>query len=135
MDKLSKKERSELMSRVRISGTDIEEKLLKLVKLLWKIERYRKNVKKLPGKPDIVFLKSKIAIFADGDFWHGRNFKKWRKKVPKFWLDKITNNMERDLRQTKELKKMGYKVLRFWGSDIKKSSKVISKKIKNKLLL
>ena len=133
MDKLSKKERSELMSRIRVSGTDIEEKLNELVRYFWRTERYRKNVKKLPGKPDIVFSKSKIAIFADGDFWHGRNFKKWKNKIPKFWIEKITKNIERDIRQTKKLKKMGFKVLRFWGTDIKKNSKIVLKKIKNKL--
>ena len=129
----SKKERSELMSRIRVSGTDIEEKLNELVRYFWRTERYRKNVKKLPGKPDIVFSKSKIAIFADGDFWHGRNFKKWKNKIPKFWIEKITKNIERDIRQTKKLKKMGFKVLRFWGTDIKKNSKIVLKKIKNKL--
>jgi DNA mismatch endonuclease Vsr len=120
MDKFTKEVRSAMMSRVRTSGTDIELGLLKSVRHLWRKERYRANVKNLPGKPDIVFPKSKIAIFADGDFWHGKNFNKWKKKIPKFWQKKISLNMARDKRDTKNLISAGYRVLRFWGSVIKK---------------
>lgn len=129
-DVFTPKKRSEIMSLVKTKGTDIEDKLCEIVRPLWKIERYRKNVSNLPGKPDIVFVRSKIAIFADGDFWHGRDFKKWRKNIPKFWQKKILSNVNRDSRQTKELKKLGYKVLRCWGSDIKKRRKVFFKIVK-----
>jgi len=129
MDRFSKKERSVLMSKIKTSGTDIEEHLLKCVKQFWAKEHYRKNLKSLPGKPDIVFTKSKIAIFADGDFWHGKDYKEWGKKIPSFWKKKISNNIARDLKQTAELKKRGYKVLRFWGSSIKKNPQVITQKI------
>lgn len=117
------------MSRVKTSGTDIEAYLAECIKPLWKKERYRKNVKNLPGKPDIVFPKSKVVIFADGDFWHGKNFKKWRKSVPDFWKNKIASNMERDQKQTEALKESGYRVLRFWGSFIKKSPSEVKLKI------
>lgn len=129
MDRFSKKERSVLMSKIKTSGTDIEEYLLKCVKQFWTKEHYRKNLKSLPGRPDIVFTKSKIAIFADGDFWHGKDFENWKRKVSPFWKKKITSNLVRDLEQTAELKKRGYKVLRFWGSSIKKNPKIITKKI------
>ena len=129
MDRLSKKERSILMSKIRTSGTDIELALLQCVRPLWSIERYRKNVRSLPGKPDIVFPKSKVAIFADGDFWHGRNFDKWKEALPEFWQKKIASNIVRDVRDTKVLRKMGYKVLRFWGSQIKKNPKLIRQRI------
>ncbi len=69
-----KKKRSEIMSSVRTKDTDIEQMLRKIAKEFWRDHRYRLNVKELPGKPDVVFLKEKVAIFADGDFWHGRNF-------------------------------------------------------------
>jgi DNA mismatch endonuclease (patch repair protein) len=121
MDRLSKTERSKLMARVRVKDTDIEKILGEIIKPLWKIERYRKNVKTLPGRPDIVFPKSKIAIFADGDFWHGHYYKKEKHKWDIFWQDKIKKNVSRDNRQKQELKGLGYKVIRFWGSDLKKN--------------
>ena len=85
MDRLSKQQRSALMAKVRVKDTDIEKLLGEIVRPFWKKERYRKNVKSLPGKPDIVFPESKIAIFADGDFWHGKGFKKWKSEISVFW--------------------------------------------------
>ena len=133
MDRFSKEERSILMSKVRVTGTDIERHLLRYVKPLWVKERYRKNLRTLPGKPDVVFLKSKVAVFADGDFWHGKDFGKWGKKIPTFWQKKIASNIARDLAQTKALKKQGYKVVRFWGSVIKKNPQIIIVKIERTL--
>ena len=132
MDRHTKEQRSFNMAQVRVCDTDIELILQKIIRSLWKIKRYRKNVKNLPGKPDIVFPKSKIVIFADGDFWHGKDFKKWKRKISPFWQKKIASNMERDGKQNKALKKQGYRVLRFWGSYIKKNpEKVIGKIQKN----
>lgn len=133
MDRITKQQRSSLMTRVRVKDTDIEKLLLREARLFWKKERYRKNVKELPGKPDIVFPKSKIVIFADGDFWHGKNFKKWKFQIPSFWRKKISGNILRDRTQTKLLSKMGYRVLRFYGSEIKKSPIYIRKLIKQSL--
>lgn len=121
MDRFSKEERSKLMSKVRVTGTDIEKHLLQCVKPLCTKERYRRNLQTLTGKPDIVFPRSKVAVFADGDFWHGKDFSKWRRRVPPFWQKKIASNIKRDAAQIKALKKLGYKVLRFWGSEIKKN--------------
>ena len=112
------------MSSNRGSDTKPE---LKLRKALWKLGfRYRKNYKGLPGTPDIVFLKRKIAIFVDGDFWHGNNWKlRGRKSLEDelnryrdYWREKILRNIERDKRVTKDLEKDGWKVLRYWESDI-----------------
>ncbi len=119
MDRISKKQRSSLMAKVRVKDTDIEIFLGDIVKPFWKRERYRKNVKTLPGKPDIVFPESRVAIFADGDFWHGKDFKKWKSKIPVFWQRKIASNIKRDRIQNKILRKSGYCVLRFYGSKIK----------------
>jgi DNA mismatch endonuclease, patch repair protein len=87
--------------------------------------RYRKNVKTLPGKPDIVFVKARVAIFCDGDFWHGRDWVNLRFKLergtnPDYWIAKIKSNIERDLRNNKLLSEAGWLVIRFWETDIKK---------------
>lgn len=130
MDILSKKARSALMSKIKTRGTDIELSLNRSIRPLWKKERYRKNPKNLPGKPDVVFPKSRIAIFADGDFWHGRAFQKYRNKLSKFWKEKIRSNIMRDRQQVIALKKMGFKVMRFWGTEIKKNPEAIAGRIR-----
>ena len=84
--------------------------------------RYRKNYKALPGKPDIAITKYRIAIFCDSSFWHGRDFDK-KKPVDtnhEYWDSKITKNMKRDLDVNRQLKEMGWLVLRFWDIEINK---------------
>lgn len=129
MDRLSKKARSVLMSSVRTSGTDIEQGLVRCVRVVRDRGRYHRNVKTLPGKPDIVFDKYKIAIFADGDFWHGKDFIRKHSQLTPFWRKKIKLNILRDRRDNAALRRRGYKVLRFWGSVIKKNSDKVSEKI------
>ena len=129
MDIFSKKERSAIMSRVKSSGTNIELRLLGCVRPLWKIERYRRNAKNVPGKPDIVFPRSKIAVFADGDFWHGRNYERESRGYKKFWRNKIAINIERDTKVNKRLRKEGWKVLRFWKTGILKDPEKCAQKI------
>jgi DNA mismatch endonuclease (patch repair protein) len=129
MDRLTKEKRSALMKSVGTKNTDIEKLLGDIVRPLWKKERYARNVRNLSGKPDIVFRKSKIVVFADGDFWHGREFDKWGKRIPDFWKRKIASNIVRDKRQVIDLRKQGYKVLRFWGSVIKKRPERVKRKI------
>lgn len=87
--------------------------------------RYRIHYRKIAGSPDIVFVKQKIAIFIDGDFWHGRNHGKKRKKRlrKKFWRDKIETNIRRDLRVNRRLRKEGWRVIRIFESDLKKDLK------------
>lgn len=88
--------------------------------------RYRRNYKKLPGSPDVAITKYKIAVFADGEFWHGYHWeekKKHLKRNRQYWIHKIESNMARDKRQTKWLQKHGWIVLRFWGRMIKKHPK------------
>jgi DNA mismatch endonuclease, patch repair protein len=86
--------------------------------------RYRKNVSDLPGRPDILFLGARIAVFCDGDFWHGRDWEARRQKLGRgtnsaYWLAKIHGNIERDQRNTRRLQEMGWTVLRFWESQIR----------------
>ncbi len=99
--------------------------------------RFRKNYDKLPGKPDIVFTKVKLAIFCDGDFWHGNN---WRIRglssfedelagYSEYWKNKITTNIERDNIVNDRLKNQGWTVIRFWESDIRKNVEVCAELI------
>jgi len=114
--------RHKIMSRIRSNGTSIE---LLLCKALWREGiRYRKNLKTLPGKPDIAITKYKIAVFCDGEFWHGKNWESNKNKIKEnhdFWVAKIERNIARDNKNEKKLANMGWTVLRFWGRDIKKN--------------
>ncbi|MBN8960603.1 MAG: very short patch repair endonuclease [Rhizobiales bacterium] len=92
--------------------------------------RFRKNVKSIAGRPDIVFGPKKVAVFIDGDFWHARvlaegSLEKLREslrtKNRDYWLEKFTRNRMRDLAVTSELEAAGWRVLRFWESDVKKN--------------
>lgn len=123
MDVLTKEQRHKNMSRIKGRDTVIE---VKLRKLLWhKGYRYKKNVDSLPGKPDIVLTKYKVAIFCDGEFFHGKNWEELREHLKnsnnsQFWISKIARNIDRDDEVNKKLTAMGWTVLRFWGEDIKK---------------
>ena len=114
-----------IMSSVKSKNTRPE---LALRKALWKKNyRYRVNYKDLPGRPDIVFTKYKIAVFCDGDFWHGHNWairgmsslEEELKTYSEYWRTKILRNIERDHENNVELKSLGWTVVRLWESDIK----------------
>lgn len=123
-DVLTPEQRRKNMQNIRNKDTKIE---IKLRKALWeKGYRYRKNYKKLPGKPDIVLTKYKIAIFCDGEFFHGKDWESQKKRLEnsnnrEFWITKIEQNIKRDEEINKQLKFLGWTVLRFWGTDIKKN--------------
>lgn len=120
MDVLSKEQRRKNMQKIKGRDTSIE---LLLRKALWeKGYRYRKNYRKLPGSPDIVLTKYKIAIFCDGEFFHGKDWERLRARLEKgdkgeYWITKISRNMQRDSEINGKLLCMGWKVLRFWGDD------------------
>jgi DNA mismatch endonuclease, patch repair protein len=84
---------------------------------------YRLHCAGLPGNPDIIFPKQRVAIFCDGDFWHGRDLKNRIAKLARghnasYWVAKIQKNAERDRRQTRALEESGWVVLRFWETDV-----------------
>lgn len=109
-------QKSKNMKAVKSHDTKIE---VTLRKALWhKGIRYRKNYKLYSCKPDIVITKNKIAIFCDGDFWHGKEDPSIVKTHKDFWCEKIKRNIERDLENTIELRDNGWTVLRFWESEI-----------------
>jgi len=114
-------QRRYIMSRIRSNDSKIETDFRKA---LWHEGiRYRKNYKLLPGKPDIVITKHKIAIFCDGDFWHGKNWETKKAKIMdnrEYWITKIERNMMRDKEISQLLVANGWEVIRFWGSEINK---------------
>lgn len=122
MDNLTKEQRHKNMSHIRSKDTKIE---LLLRKELWKRGyRYRKHYKGLPGNPDIVFTKYKIAIFCDGEFFHGKDWEILKPRLEKsnnsdYWVNKISRNRQRDDEINKRLLFEGWTVIRFWGKDIK----------------
>lgn len=120
MNKKTSEQISFNMKQIKNKDSKIE---VKLRKELWERgHRYRKNAKGILGKPDIVFIGKKIAIFCDSEFWHGydwENKKKEFKSRQDFWIPKIERNLQRDKEVTEGLKKDGWKVIRFWGKEIK----------------
>lgn len=107
------------MSRIRSKDTKIEIALR--AALTKKGHRYRKHYKKVPGCPDIAFVGRKVAVFCDSSFWHGRDIKKLKKRLKsnrQFWVNKIEGNVSRDRRIDRELRNLGWTVLRFWEEDI-----------------
>ena len=124
------------MSHIKSSNTKVETVFLKHLSssLYPKGYRYRKHYSRLPGKPDIVFVKQKVVVFLDGDFWHGYNLKKLGKKVPrKYWRAKLEKNITRDKRNNVKLRRESWKVLRFWEHQIKKDPHRTIKKIEKAL--
>lgn len=123
MDNLTKEQRHKNMKNIKNKDTSIE---IKLRKALWsKGYRYRKNYNQLPGRPDIVLTKYKIAIFCDGEFFHGKDWEVLKPRLEKgnnkeYWIKKISRNRTRDDEINKELLYLGWTVIRFWGKDITK---------------
>ena len=112
---------SKRMSHVKLKG-GTEETML--AKALWhEGYRYWMNYKKLPGSPDIAIQRYHVAVFVDGEFWHGYD---WENKKPKlqrnkkYWVEKIEENMARDIRVDAQLKEMGWIPIRFWSKEVKK---------------
>ena len=125
MDVLNAEQRHKCMSHIKSKDTSIE---VSLRRALWKKGyRYRKNYSALPGKPDIVLTKYKIAIFCDGELFHGKNWEVLKPRLlkgnnPDFWVKKIERNMKRDDENDKRLLFLGWTVIHFWGNDILKNT-------------
>ena len=107
----------------KVHSTNGQDELVIRKRLWHEGIRYRTNYKKLPGKPDIAITKYKIAVFIDGEFWHGYQ---WDKRKPRlkrnrdYWIKKIEYNMKHDQQVNDELKKMGWTVLRYWSKPVLK---------------
>lgn len=115
MDVHTKEQRSYNMSRVKSENTKPEKVMFcKLEELNIKFEKHYS----VYGKPDIAFPEKKVAVFIDGEFWHGKDFKTWKDKLSVFWRKKIGDNISRDRRTTRKLKEDGWRVIHFWNKKV-----------------
>jgi DNA mismatch endonuclease (patch repair protein) len=118
-DIMSPSTRSAVMSRIKGRGTKPELAVAELLAgagLQWE-----EHCKDLPGRPDFVLRACRVAIFVDGDFWHGWRFPAWRLKLSEKWEQKIQANRARDLRNFRTLRRAGWRVIRLWEHQIKKN--------------
>lgn len=134
MDVLTPEQRKRNMKAIKSHGTKME---IRLTKALWAQGlRYRKNDKRVFGRPDISFSKKRIAIFIDSEYFHGKNWdvEKYRIKTNRqFWWNKIESNIVRDRLVNETLKAGGWKVLRFWSTDVRKDLDLCLKRIEKEL--
>lgn len=140
-DVFDKKKRSDVMSRIRSAGTGIEEVLYwMVVEAVGSQGRVRRNVKHLPGNPDVLIPSLKIAVFADGCFYHvcpvhGRT----PSSNTKYWQPKLLRNVARDRRNRRSLREEGYSVWRFWEHDlegrrIERTRVVVARRLRKRLV-
>lgn len=117
-DRLTPEQRSCAMKRVKLKDGSLE----KLIQYELRAAglRFRRHDRALPGCPDIVFPNERVAVFVDGDFWHGWRLPRWESKLSKFWRDKIRANRARDQRNFRRLRAMGWVVIRLWQHEILK---------------
>ena len=123
MDRISKAQRRKNMQAVKGKNSKIEKKLAQALRS--KGYKFKKNYAKVPGKPDIVFLPLKIAIFCDSEFWHGKDWRLKKREIKsnrKFWYSKIESNIARDKEVNSILRNVGWKVMRFWGKKIENNA-------------
>ena len=131
MDRHTKEQRKKNMRAVKNKDSKIE---LALRAALYArgLRGYRKNYKNVEGKPDVVFTKYKVAIFADSEFWHGKDWEKKKHEIKsnkEFWHKKIEGNIARDKKVNEILTEQGYTILRYWGKDILKRTDEIADEI------
>jgi DNA mismatch endonuclease, patch repair protein len=131
-DVISKRKRSQVMAAIRSKGNkDTEMKLASILRI-YGIKGWRRHAL-LPGKPDFIFPKQRLAVFVDGCFWHGC---RWHCRMPQdnrlYWQNKISRNVERDRAITRLLRRIGWRVLRLWQHSLKDSDS-IAHRIKSEL--
>jgi DNA mismatch endonuclease (patch repair protein) len=117
VDRLTPQQRSALMAKVRSYDTGPERQLRSALHALGL--RFRKHVAHLRGSPDVVFVAAKVAVFVDGDFWHGYRYPAWRLKLAPYWQQKIERNRARDRRTFACLRQQGWAVVRVWEHQLR----------------
>jgi DNA mismatch endonuclease (patch repair protein) len=136
MDNLTPEQRRKNMQAIKSTATKDE---VRLAKALWKLGyRYRKNNKKIFGKPDLTFANYKIAIFIDSEFFHGKDWETQQLRIKSnrdYWIPKIERNMKRDIEVNEYLLSKNWKVLRFWSKQIQKELESCIEKIREEIEL
>jgi DNA mismatch endonuclease (patch repair protein) len=116
-DKVTPEVRSKIMARIRSINTKIE--VLVFRELRRAGIRFQKHYKRAPGRPDLAVPSRRVAVFIDGDFWHGYRYPHWKHKLPSsFWTEKIERNRARDQRNFAKLRRAGWRVLRVWEHEL-----------------
>lgn len=132
-DRISKKRRSSLMSKIRSKNTKFEEDFIGLLGKSTR-KKFKTHLTEIKGKPDIIFEKQKVCVFLDSDFWHGWQYPRWKHLLKNdFWRDKIERNRARDKETTFFLKRQGWKVVRIWEHQVKSGAARLTAKIINEL--
>jgi DNA mismatch endonuclease (patch repair protein) len=130
-DHVSPETRSQIMRAVKSKGARSTERKLRAALVASGVRGWRMHADQLPGKPDFIFPEKMLVVFVDGCFWHGCS-KCYRRpnSSQTYWDAKVAGNMTRDKKRRAELKKQGWKVLRFWEHEVKKSASGAAIKIK-----
>ena len=130
-DHLTPVQRSRAMKRVKLKDGSLE----KLVQreLLARGLRFLRHVRTLSGRPDIVFRKEKVAVFVDGDFWHGWRLPAWEHKLSSFWRAKLRANRARDQRNFRKLRSLGWRVIRLWQHELKRDLEACVARVESEL--
>jgi DNA mismatch endonuclease (patch repair protein) len=131
-DVFSKRKRSQVMAAIRSKGNKATEMKLGSILRAQRIKGWRRH-RPLPGKPDFIFRKQRLAVFVDGCFWHGC---RWHCRMPQanrqYWQEKISRNVARDRATTRLLRATGWRVVRFWQHSLKDSD-FVTRSIKSEL--
>jgi len=118
------------MSRIKSENTGLELAFFRMLRK-WIKPGFRRHVRALRGKPDVVFPDQRVCVFVDGDFWHGWQYPRWKHRMKNnFWRDKIESNRKRDSRTHVYLRSKGWIVLRFWEHEIRTKPMEVVKRIK-----
>jgi DNA mismatch endonuclease (patch repair protein) len=120
------------MSCVRQRDTDLE--MLVSSELARHGIRFKKHLKTLPGRPDLVLTDERVAVFVDGDFWHGYRLPAWEHRLQPFWREKLWKNRKRDQSNFRKLRRLGWRVIRLWQHDLKRNFEGSMRRITSRLL-
>jgi DNA mismatch endonuclease (patch repair protein) len=127
VDVLTPEQRSRAMRSVKSKDTSLERSLASALSAFG--YRFKKHVGSLPGRPDVVFVTEKIAVFVDGEFWHGYRYPSWRHKLTPWWRRKIEENRARDKRNFAKLRRWGWIVVRIWGREIHQDTAAAARRV------
>lgn len=130
-DFMSPETRSSVMARIR--GKETGPELLLAGEMNRLGLEWEEHARDLPGRPDFVFREARLAVFVDGDFWHGYRFSEWRDKLSETWEAKISGNIRRDVKNRSALRSLGWRVLRVWEHQVNSRPRATALRVKRRL--